>query len=171
MWYEKNIFLLIWSLELINPYHKLLHNWHVSSWRPHHPDFEIFDGSRLTQPLNHMEVSICVLSGNSNSTNKNRAYYHTVLWDIQVRDSQTDAGAGSDGNVKGPFHKCGLTLIPGWISNYIPNINYGFKLLIHSQTLTVPWRSIEVWKLINDLISHFKIDVITYPYWKVTACW
>ena len=44
-------FLLIWSLELIKPYHKLLHNCHVSSWRPHHPDFEIFDGSRLTQPL------------------------------------------------------------------------------------------------------------------------
>ena len=51
MWYKKNIFLLIWSLELIKPYHKLLHNSHVSSWRPHHPDFEIFDGSRLTQPL------------------------------------------------------------------------------------------------------------------------
>ena len=44
---------LIWSLELIKPYHKLLHNYHVSSWRPHHPDFEIFDGSRLTQPLIH----------------------------------------------------------------------------------------------------------------------
>ena len=43
--------LLRWSLELIKPYHKLLHNCHVSSWRPHHPDFEIFDGSRLTQPL------------------------------------------------------------------------------------------------------------------------
>ena len=55
MWYKKNIFLLIWSLELINPYHKLLHNWHVSSWRPHHPDFEIFDGSRLTQPLTYKE--------------------------------------------------------------------------------------------------------------------
>ena len=51
MWYKKNIFLLIWSLELINPYHKLLHNCHASSWRPHHPDFEIFDGSRLIQPL------------------------------------------------------------------------------------------------------------------------
>ena len=49
---KKNIFLLIWSLELINPYHKLLHNCHASSWRPHHPDFEIFDGLRLTQPLN-----------------------------------------------------------------------------------------------------------------------
>ena len=48
---KKNFFLLIWSLELIKPYHKLLHNSHVSSWRPHHPDFEIFDGSRLTQPL------------------------------------------------------------------------------------------------------------------------
>ena len=48
---KKNIFLLIWSLELIKPYHKLLHNCHVSSWRPHHPDFEICDGSRLTQPL------------------------------------------------------------------------------------------------------------------------
>ena len=51
MWYKKIFFLLIWSLELINPYHKLLHNCHASSWRPHHPDFEIFDGSRLTQPL------------------------------------------------------------------------------------------------------------------------
>ena len=49
---KKNIFLLIWSLELIKLYHKLLHNCHVSSWRPHHPDFEICDGSRLTQPLN-----------------------------------------------------------------------------------------------------------------------
>ena len=49
--YKKLFFLLIWSLELINPYHKLLHNCHASSWRPHHPDFEIFDGSRLTQPL------------------------------------------------------------------------------------------------------------------------
>ena len=48
---KKNIFLLTWSLELIKPYHKLLHNCHVSSWRPHHPDFEIFDGSRPTQPL------------------------------------------------------------------------------------------------------------------------
>ena len=47
----KFFFLLIWSLELIKPYHKLSHNCHVSSWRPHHPDFEIFDGSRLTQPL------------------------------------------------------------------------------------------------------------------------
>ena len=46
-------FLLVWSLELIKPYLKLLHNCHVSSWRPHHPDFEIFDGSRLTQPLNN----------------------------------------------------------------------------------------------------------------------
>ena len=48
---KKVFFLLIWSLELIKPYHKLLHNCHVSSWRPHHPDFEIFYGSRLTQPL------------------------------------------------------------------------------------------------------------------------
>ena len=48
----KKIFsLLIWSLELIKSYHILLHNCHVSSWRPHHPDFEIFDRSRLTQPL------------------------------------------------------------------------------------------------------------------------
>ena len=31
---KKNIFLLIWSLELIKPYHKLLHNSHVSSWSP-----------------------------------------------------------------------------------------------------------------------------------------
>ena len=53
VWYKKNIFLLIWSLELIKPYHKLLHNCHISSWRPHHPDFEFFDGSRLTQPLTH----------------------------------------------------------------------------------------------------------------------
>ena len=50
---KKIFFLLIWSLELMKPYHKLLHNCYVSSWRPHHPDFEIFDGSRLTQPLNH----------------------------------------------------------------------------------------------------------------------
>ena len=49
--------LLIWSLELIKPYHKLLHNCHVSNWRPHHPDFEIFDGSRLTQPLSNAWVS------------------------------------------------------------------------------------------------------------------
>ena len=48
---KKVFFLLIWSLELIKPYHKLLHNCHVSSWRPHHPDFEIFYGSRLTQTL------------------------------------------------------------------------------------------------------------------------
>ena len=48
---RKILFLLIWSLELIKPYHKLLHNCHVSSWRPHHPDFEIFDDLRLTQPL------------------------------------------------------------------------------------------------------------------------
>ena len=48
----KKIFsLLIWSLELIKSYHILLNNCHVSSWRPHHPDFEIFDRSRLTQPL------------------------------------------------------------------------------------------------------------------------
>ena len=46
--------LLTWTLELIKPYHKILHNCHVSSWRPHHPDFEIFYGSRLTQPLNSM---------------------------------------------------------------------------------------------------------------------
>ena len=51
MWYKKNIFLLIWSLELIKPYHNLLHMCHISNWRPHHPDFEIFDGTRLTQPL------------------------------------------------------------------------------------------------------------------------
>ena len=50
---KKIFFLLIWSLELIKPYHKLLHNCHVSSWRPHHPDFEIFYGSRLTQPWKH----------------------------------------------------------------------------------------------------------------------
>ena len=48
---KKIFFLLIWSLELIKPYHKLFHNCHVSSWRPHHPDFEICDGSGLTQPL------------------------------------------------------------------------------------------------------------------------
>ena len=53
---KKIFFSLIWSLELIKPYHKLLHNCHVSSWRPHHPDFEIFDGSRLTQPLTHCSI-------------------------------------------------------------------------------------------------------------------
>ena len=56
---KKHISLLIWSLELIKPYHKLLHNCHVSSWRPHLPDFEIFDGSRLTQPLKSTPALTC----------------------------------------------------------------------------------------------------------------
>ena len=67
-------FLLIWSLELVKPYHKLLHNCHVSSWRPHHPDFEIFDGSRLTQPLKEMYFLVQILF-----------YFCLKGWNLRIR--------------------------------------------------------------------------------------
>ena len=51
----------------------------------------------------------------------------------------------------------GLTLIPLWISNYMPN-EVCYELLI--QNLTVA--AVGGWDWMNNLISHFNEHVITY---------
>ena len=60
------------------------------------------------------------------------------------------------------FYWHGLTLIPVWISNYMPGrvwdeITYPF-LNFNSYT-------VEVWKWISNYIPHFIMDAITYPCW------
>ena len=89
---NKIFFLLIWSLELIKPYHKLLHNCHVSNWRPHHPDFEIFDGSRLTQNLTHRSLGVGTLPSYA-CHYLNLCWLDKVMWHSPV------------GNFTGNFHK------------------------------------------------------------------
>ena len=66
-------------------------------------------------------------------------------------------------NIRGPFYKHGLTLIPAGISNHIssklwdeitypsPNFNYA---------------TVEIWECINNFIPHFIRGVLTYPWWN-----
>ena len=59
------------------------------------------------------------------------------------------------------FYWYGLTLIPAWISNYIPGkvwewITYPFS---NFKSCTI-----EVWEWISNFIPHFIMDVITYPW-------
>ena len=68
--------------------------------------------------------------------------------------------------VQGP-----LTLIPAWISNHMPSTVWG--------EITYPFRNfngwtVEVWEWRNNFITHFMIDVITYPYRElklIHVCW
>ena len=49
----------------------------------------------------------------------------------------------------GPFYQNGLTLIPEWINNHIPNKVSGKS-------------TFEVWKWISNFILHFIMDVIAF---------
>ena len=64
--------------------------------------------------------------------------------------------------IRGPFYQHGVTLLPGWISNYIlykvwDEITYPF------------WDfngvAVEVSEWISNFIPHFSGHVITYPFW------
>ena len=62
----------------------------------------------------------------------------------------------------GPFYWHGLTLIPPWISNYMPR-----KVL---NEITYPFLNfngctVEVYKWISNFIPHIMFGVITYPCW------
>ena len=60
------------------------------------------------------------------------------------------------------WHQNGLTSIPAWISNHMPNkvwdeISYPFPNL--------NGESVEDWKWISNFIPHLLMDVIIYPWW------
>ena len=66
----------------------------------------------------------------------------------------------SDCSRSSPFYLHGLTLIPAWISNHMPDnvwneIAYPFPIFNGATG--------EVWEWICNFIPHFIIDVITYP--------
>ena len=53
-------------------------------------------------------------------------------------------------------------VVEAWLSNHMPSKDW--------DQITYPisnfnGRTIEVWKWISNFISHFVMDVITYPYW------
>ena len=61
----------------------------------------------------------------------------------------------------GPFYEHGLSLIPAWMSNHIPNkvwdeFTYQFP--------NFNGCTIEVWEWISNFIPHFIMDVINYPF-------
>ena len=58
----------------------------------------------------------------------------------------------------GPFSSQGLTLIPTWISNQMPNkVNDEITYIFPNFNCV----TVEVWEWINDFISHVIRDVIT----------
>ena len=63
-----------------------------------------------------------------------------------------------------PFYCYGLTFIPAWISISYIQKSCRMKLLINSQTSTVP-ATAGVWEWINNFIPLFMVAVITYPCW------
>ena len=63
---------------------------------------------------------------------------------------------------KANFVNMGLILILAWISNGMPNIVW--------DEITYPFpnfnsKTVEVWEWMNDSISHYMMDVTTYPCW------
>ena len=70
--------------------------------------------------------------------------------------------------IRGPLCLNGLTSIPAWISHYT-HYNAWDKI-------TYPFPSfncaaIEVWERISNFVSHFSMELMTYPYWiKLNPC-
>ena len=61
-----------------------------------------------------------------------------------------------------PFYEHGLTLIPGWISNYI------FWIVLDEITYPFPninGATVEVWEWVTNFTQHFTMDAITYAFW------
>ena len=88
---------------------------------------------------------------NLNVWYKRKKHTRRVVW---VERSLAD--------IRVPFYIHGLTLIPAWISNPMPSkvwdeISYPFPKLqrLHRWSLGI----------INNVIPHFIMDVITYPCW------
>ena len=62
----------------------------------------------------------------------------------------------------GPFYLQGLSLIPAWISNNMPNIVLDE---IISPIQNFDGANVEVWEWISNFTSPFIMDVITYLFW------
>ena len=62
----------------------------------------------------------------------------------------------------GPFYWYGLTLIPTWISNYMPRKVCGEITYLF---LSFNGATIEVMEWIINFIPHLIMDVIIYPFW------
>ena len=59
---------------------------------------------------------------------------------------------------KGPFYSYGLTVIPAWISNHIPNNVWGE---ITYQFPKLNGCTVQVWEWLNNFIPHIIMDAIT----------
>ena len=60
-----------------------------------------------------------------------------------------------------------LTLVPLWISNYMPSVLCAEISLPFPKSYSC---IAEVWKLINNFITHIKMNVITYPCMDMLVC-
>ena len=114
-----------------------------------------------------------VTTGNTYDSQISELHYNDVTWSPWRPKSSTtrlfvqqhDEPTGFSGSLRRQsiMMKYGLTLIPAWISNYIPykawdEITYPFPKFNYC--------TVEVWEWIHNFIPHFTRHAITHPCWS-----